>query len=168
MFIFKTPPSLNDPNACLFYNKFNEHDLLYLNKELLEKLKNPKGIDWWFDWYLSIFPMKEEEWKEKIEKKELDWYAYYCLSKANNDTTIALLMKYPRIINWDALSLNPHPKAIELLTKFQCSINWDYFSNNPNSEVKALYLANPEKVNREELLRNPNTLLRTLFDKSSP
>jgi hypothetical protein len=168
----KTTPRIlvDDSKSSLFYEKLNEWDWLYLvshsvklDSELLEKLNQPT-MDWWFDWYLAIFPMAETEWKAKLENKELDWYAYYCLSKNNNDITIDLLIDHDnwetkRIkwrINWDALSLNPHPKAIQLLIKNPECINWGYFSRNPSSEVLAMYLANPEKIHVTDLFRNPN------------
>jgi hypothetical protein len=154
----------NDLKSNLFYNKLDEFDWLYLSAhsvkldvELLEKLNQPT-IDWWFDWYLGIFPMTENEWKEKLEKKELDWYAFYCLSKNNNDITMDLLTKDTMIsyINWDALSLNPHTKAIQLLTQHQDKINWSYYSKNPSDEVLALYLANPKRISVTNLFKNPN------------
>ena len=62
---------------------------------------------------------------------------------ANN---ISLLEKFPNRINWRALSLNTHPKAIKLLENNKNKIDWYLILKNPEAMhliKEVIYIFNP-------------------------
>lgn len=73
-----------------------------------------------------------------------------------NPVLIDLIKKYPEILNWSGLSLNPHPYAIKLLETNIDKICWYDLSKNPG----AIHIlkANPDKIEWDSLSCNTGAI----------
>lgn len=85
------------------------------------------------------------------------------LSANRHMKAIALLKRYPELINWIYLSTNS--SAMELLLEHEDEICWDSFCANPADQALDLLELTPEKIDWHYLAINTNTRAIQMLEK---
>ena len=106
----------------------------------------------------TTLPTNMYKLREWIERTKLNTCAF-----SRNPLAIRVLERNPHMINWWALSGNPHPTAMRLLEAHPNKIEWRNLSANP--AAMELLTKHPENIFWSALSGNPHPAAIALLEK---